>query len=142
MLNDSLKCALTTRNTGDVQFQFDTLLHTYFKISDISQLKVKGLLGFVCHDTIAKTDIVQAADPIVTKEMDVVYHDVHGVLSVNDIQIEKHNFADVVVWNPFNDAVLDTNEYKSMICVEVGNVRHLPLAAGQSYESWQVLTCQ
>lgn len=41
----SLKMTLRITNTGDVPFNFQALLHTYFKIPEISNVSIRGLSG-------------------------------------------------------------------------------------------------
>ncbi|HKI68444.1 MAG TPA: hypothetical protein VKA67_02565, partial [Verrucomicrobiae bacterium] len=70
----------------------------------------------------------------VTKETDRVYPNTTGTVEICDeqlqriVRVEKFNSQSTVVWNPWTTQKLsddfDPAEYKNMICVESGNVKH------------------
>ncbi|KAL1920634.1 uncharacterized protein VTP21DRAFT_1011 [Calcarisporiella thermophila] len=142
---------LNVKNEGSDTFEFNTLLHTYFEVSDISKVKVRGLKNFSFFDKVHAQRGIEKSDSItIAEEVDRVYEKVDNNTIEIDcgdhlMRIEKNNFKDVVVWNPWVDkskqmADFGDEEYKHMICVEVGNVAaYHKLREGESWEGRQTL---
>jgi glucose-6-phosphate 1-epimerase len=148
-LNGShMTSTFTIRNTGSVEFPFQCLLHTYYKIEgnasmNSDQCFVKGLEGYLCDDKVTKEQVYAcSAEPIgITGEVDRVYtppngkdiaHTTIGVGDNTTINMEASGQVDgvsvpvsCVVWNPYIEkaaglADFGNNEYHDMICVEPG----------------------
>jgi glucose-6-phosphate 1-epimerase len=129
----SLRLAVQNRATHPIVFE--EALHSYFAISDITQIAISGLAGTTYID---KTDAArrksQPADPItITAETDRVYLDTPRQCVVEDrgwrrrIVIEKGGAASSVVWNPWTEkaiAMADLGDpaWRGMVCVETGNI--------------------
>lgn len=123
---DSLNTTLVITNDGDVPFEFQTLLHTYFKIDvsqlvfdykiktnfsqDISSAEVTGLEDSTYINKLAdlKED-TQSGAITFAAETDSVYTPVNGprhpvVISESGtprFRIVRDNLDQVVVWNPW-----------------------------------------
>ena len=145
-----LHCSLNVQNTGTKQFEYQTLLHTYFRVADIDQTQIRGLDGRSYRDKVSGTTEVAAIDELVcTGETDRVYIDVKERVSFScdskHIELERNNLDDVVVWNPWtgckNMADFGPEDgYKNMICVEAGAVSQWQsLAPGKSVEHSQII---
>ncbi|TPX31436.1 hypothetical protein SmJEL517_g05239 [Synchytrium microbalum] len=145
---------LVIRNTGSAPFDFTTLLHTYFKVKDISTVGVTGLqqLHYVDKVLSSARAVETRSHVAVSGEVDRVYEGVkndeitiEGV-GFGDVKIVKYNFPDVVVWNPWSEkanamADFGDEEYHNMICVEVGSVSTpVSLAAAGTWEGSQILS--
>ena len=50
--SDSLTTTLVVDNLGAEAFEFETLLHTYFRVPDITKVKIQGLGGSVYRDQV------------------------------------------------------------------------------------------
>jgi glucose-6-phosphate 1-epimerase len=50
--SDSLTTTLVVDNLGDTAFEFETLLHTYFRVPDITKVKIQGLGGAMYRDQV------------------------------------------------------------------------------------------
>jgi glucose-6-phosphate 1-epimerase len=114
---------------------FEEALHTYFAISDISDIAISGLAGATYID---KTDAArrkpQTTDIVtITAETDRVYLDTPGRCVIEDhgwrrrVVIEKDGAASTVVWNPWAEkaaAMADLGDpaWRGMVCVEAGNI--------------------
>lgn len=153
---ESLRTALVITNEGDVPFEFQTLLHTYFKIKDISSVQITGLEDSPYHD---KVDGVkgknQSSDPVAfSGETDRVYTPVKGPshpVIISDggaakFRIVRDNLDDVVVWNPWVDKSAGMGDFepkdgwKNMVCAEAGAVSSWQkLEKGDAFEGAQTI---
>jgi glucose-6-phosphate 1-epimerase len=147
-ITDTLELELIITNAAhDQQFSFESCLHTYYAVGDISGVSITGLKGATYLDKAEnfaqKTD---TADSIrVTSELDRTYLGTSAPIEIHDpklrrkIRIDKENSLSTVVWNPWiakSQQMPDfgNEEYKQMVCVESGNVgkNRTVLAPGRS----------
>lgn len=149
---NTLKTNLSVQNTGTSAFSFTTLLHTYFKVDSIDALRIKGLCGYKYKEFKEDASEDRAAISIAS-EVDRVYANAktpaitleNSVSSKSLVLTKSDNFKDVVVWNPWIEnakkmADFGDEEYRNMVCVEVGAVVDpIILDAGQSWQAHQVL---
>ncbi|KAI9319100.1 galactose mutarotase-like domain-containing protein [Dichotomocladium elegans] len=153
LTENSLKTVLVLKNEDEDTFEFNTLLHTYFNAPNIAAVSVAGLSGVSYIDKVENgAKSAEARDVItIASEVDRVYCDAPDKLQINmggseAVIIEKFGMRDTVVWNPWIDkskAMGDfgDDEYKSMICVEVGSVADwVKLGGGQTWTGGQTLT--
>lgn len=112
-------------------------------------MQVQGLNGCTFNDMVAKSTSVTTTPLSITQEVDRVYPSVsNNTLALKDTMVLiKENFKDVVVWNPWaerakNIADFEDEEYREMICVEVGNVAELVTVEADGHaSSSQTLVC-
>ncbi|KAI8885651.1 hypothetical protein K501DRAFT_293338 [Backusella circina FSU 941] len=153
LTSKSIKTFITVKNEDEDTFEFNTLLHTYFELPDITKVKVQGLSTLEYIDKVqAGAKAVEDRQEItIDSEVDRIYKNVNGliVLDVGNgstIQIEKSNLKDTVVWNPWIEKAkamgdFGDEEYKNMICVEPGSVADwVKLGGGQTWTAGQTLT--
>ncbi|KAK5992916.1 Glucose-6-phosphate 1-epimerase [Cladobotryum mycophilum] len=153
---ESLNTALVVTNEGDEPFECQTLLHTYFKIQDISSVKITGLEDSPYHDKIdGVKDKNQASDPVTfSAETDRVYTPPNGPkhpviiqdASGTRFRVVRDNLDDVVVWNPWTDKSAGMADFqpkdgwKNMVCVEAGSVSGWQkLEKGDTFEGAQTI---
>jgi glucose-6-phosphate 1-epimerase len=131
----SLSLRLAVQNRAKHPIVFEEALHTYFAISDISDIAISGLAGATYID---KTDAarrkLQTAELVtITAETDSVYLDTPGRCVIEDrgwrrrVVVEKDGAASTVVWNPWAEkaaAMADLGDpaWRGMACVEAGNI--------------------
>jgi glucose-6-phosphate 1-epimerase len=131
----TLSLRLTVQNRARHRIVFEEALHTYYAISDISDIAISGLAGTTYID---KTDAArrkaQATDLVtITAETDRVYLDTPAQCAIEDrgwrrrVVIEKDGAASAVVWNPWAEkaaAMADLGDpgWRGMVCVEAGNI--------------------
>jgi glucose-6-phosphate 1-epimerase len=131
----TLSLGLTVQNRARHPIVFEEALHTYFAISDISDIAISGLGGI---NYIDKTDAArrkpQTTDFVtITAETDRVYLSTPGRCVIEDrgwgrrVVIEKDGAASTVVWNPWAEkaaAMADLGDpaWRGMVCVEAGNM--------------------
>jgi glucose-6-phosphate 1-epimerase len=128
----SLRLAVQNRATHPIVFE--EALHSYFAISNVTEIAVSGLAGASYIDKTDAARKVQTADLVtITAETDRVYLDTPGQCVIEDrgwrrrIVIEKDGAASSVVWNPWAEkaaAMVDLGDpaWRGMVCVETGNI--------------------
>ena len=76
-----LSTNLDVKNDNEICVTFSNLLHTYYSIGDYRNIRVKGLEGYRCTDTMKnptrdedKTFLWETSDVVVDGEIDRIYH--------------------------------------------------------------------
>jgi glucose-6-phosphate 1-epimerase len=154
-VSDTLTMELISTNEScDKTIEFENCLHTYFHVSDISQVWITGLYrpfdDFAADAAGARKE---EKDPLhITKETNRVYPDTLSTVGIHDIKfnrtirVRKINAKSTIVWNPWTTQKLpddfDPTEHKHMVCVESGNVKQnkISLAPGKISALKVVLT--
>jgi len=154
LLSRTLKTFLEVHNNGTLPVHFNTLLHTYLSVPDVTQATIHGLQNTTFTDKVTGgTQATETRETVtVTGEVDRVYTDVEDDVRVNlgttdgGYVVEKVGMRDVVVWNPWIEkargmADFGDDEYQLMLCVEVGSVAEwVELSAGDRWTGGQRLT--
>ncbi|KAL6257904.1 hypothetical protein P5V15_011503 [Pogonomyrmex californicus] len=134
-------------------FSFNLLLHTYFKVPDVRRCQITGLHGCTFVDKTRDNQIFQEGRDVVTvcEWTDRIYqntqpeHIITNVVSGRKMRVQKYNFPDTVVWNPWQEKARDIpdfgdDEFPNMICVESGHVSSpVILLPGTAFEASQIL---
>ncbi|KAI7335703.1 galactose mutarotase-like protein [Hortaea werneckii] len=151
---DGLQTMLRIHNKGKESFEFQTLLHTYFKIDDISKVQINGLGSINYIDKVLDASEQTQSDPTIriTGETDRVYKDIkQDTTSVlldgkPRFDVIRDNLEDTVVWNPWIEKANSIGDfepkdgYKNMVCVEAGAVNGWQkLEPGDTFEGGQIL---
>ncbi|XP_015085407.1 putative glucose-6-phosphate 1-epimerase [Solanum pennellii] len=127
----SLTLTSRIRNVNCKPFSFSIAYHTYFSVSDISEVRVEGLETLDYLDNLCNRErFTEQGDALTFEsEVDRVYLSSSDVIAVFDHEkkrtflIKKEGLPDVVVWNPWEKkskviADLGDEEYKHMLCVD------------------------
>ncbi len=129
-VGSELTLELTTRNSDESAFSITQALHTYFKISYISNIHVKGLHNKPYYDALTHIKQVQHGDITVNEEVDRVYQEVKEPIVLIDkqrsITIDNEGSDSVVVWNPWVEkcarmSAMEATSYETMLCIESAN---------------------
>ena len=161
-IGSELKAQLEIRNLEPVEREFSGALHTYFAVSEITQVAVSGFDGCPYADKAPGADPtaqpVQHGDVTFQGEVDRIYYPcaqaavIHDPGFRRDIVVEKSNSNSTVVWNPWVDKSrklpdFGNDEYHTMLCIESthagADVRRVPaggtLTLGQkiTVKLWQ-----
>ncbi|KAH8428509.1 D-hexose-6-phosphate mutarotase [Aspergillus melleus] len=157
LTKEGLETSLQVQNKGSQNFDFQVLLHTYFAVEDISQIRVQGLESKTYVDKTQNASVHTESSPAVaiTQETDRVYQSLDPqvpivVSSAADnkplYSIAREGLNDVVVWNPWIEKAKGMADfgpdeaYKNMICVEAGSVAGWQtLEAGDSWVGGQTI---
>ncbi|KAG5626629.1 hypothetical protein H5410_011847 [Solanum commersonii] len=127
----SLSLISRIRNINGKQFSFSFAYHTYFSVSDISEIRIEGLETLDYLDNLCQKErFTEQGDAITFEsEMDRVYLSSPNRIAVLDHErkrtylIRKEGLPDSVVWNPWEKkakSMVDfgDDEYKQMLCVD------------------------
>ncbi|PJM77690.1 D-hexose-6-phosphate mutarotase [Bifidobacterium felsineum] len=151
---DTLTMTLTVANTGTVPFSYEAALHTYFHVSDVSNVRLAGLGGAHYADATDGFKPCVQSDPEVTFNgtVDRVYEsdstlELHDAGLQRTIRIAKSGSPQTVVWNPgkpYGTFVNDetAGEWRGFICAEAASCREhaVALAPGESHALSQSLS--
>jgi glucose-6-phosphate 1-epimerase len=153
----SLRMELTVRNVDSAAVTFEEALHSYFAVSDVRQVRIRGLEGVPYVDkTAAMARRPGESGPVaIAAETDRVYQGATGTVTVEDpgwrrrIVIGKSGSATTVVWNPWvakAKAMPDfgDDEWTGMLCVETASAMDgaVSLAPGASHVMTATLEVQ
>lgn len=129
-ISKTLKVELITNNRDSKPFKFTQALHTYFNISDISNVYVEGLDNKPYLDAVVNEKHIQKGDVAFNSEVDYVYQEVDKDILLKDknreIKIESEGSSSVVVWNPWIEKAkrmsgMKDETYREFVCIETAN---------------------
>ena len=139
-------------NTGDAPLDFSGALHTYFTVSEYTQVSTSDFSGVTYWDNgtdLADKKVSESSVLQLEGALDRVYFDAPNSLDLKDVaatkRITKEGFTDVVVWNPGAEGAqglrdMGDNEYPNMLCIEAAIVdKPITLAAGESWSGVQAV---
>jgi glucose-6-phosphate 1-epimerase len=143
----TLRLELSVMNRGSNPLRFEEALHTYFRIGDIHQARVRGLDAVTYLDNndgnkskrqdgsvvlTAPTDNAYLPTDVSAEILDPVLH--------RRLRTEKLHSSTTIVWNPWQQgaaalADLGNDEWQQMLCVEAGNILSaaVSLAPGEEH---------
>ncbi len=125
-----LTVALTTRNCDTELVTISAALHSYFAISDISNVSVQGLDKTEYWDALTDDTKIQKGNIYISEEVDRVYQKTASPLILRDtdrtVQVASEGSSSVVIWNPWKDKSMKMTDmqndaYKTMLCIETAN---------------------
>ncbi|XP_013133161.1 PREDICTED: glucose-6-phosphate 1-epimerase [Papilio polytes] len=137
----------------ELTFSCQLLLHTYFKVPDVRRCQITGMHGCMFVDKTREGAVYQETREVVTinEWTDRVYqntmqeHIITNVVSGRKMRIQKYNFPDTVIWNPWAEFAKEIgdfgdDEFPNMVCVEAGRVAApIVLLPGTAFEASQIL---
>ena len=145
---ETLRMELTTENTGKTDFVIGEALHSYFQISDIGAVRVRGLEGCEYWDKVGVSTLKKQAGAIsFSAETDRVYINTGAECVIEDdklrrrIHIAKSGSLATVVWIPWTDKANKMGDmgkpdgWREMVCVESVNAMEnvVKVAAGSKH---------
>uniref|UniRef100_A0A0C9S9E8 glucose-6-phosphate 1-epimerase n=1 Tax=Wollemia nobilis TaxID=56998 RepID=A0A0C9S9E8_9CONI len=142
------------RNTDNKPFTFTFACHTYFSVSDISEVRVEGLETLDYLDNLRERErFTEQGDAITFEsEVDKVYLSTPTKIAILDHEkkrtfvLRKDGLPDAVVWNPWEKkaksmADFGDDEYKHMLCVEAAAIeKPITLKPGEEWKGRQELS--
>ncbi len=133
-IGETLSLKLATTNRARHPFFMGEAFHTYFKISDVDNIRISGLDGAEYADKLFDYwRDKQEGDITFNQEFDRVYVSTNAATTIHDeglkreINIEKSGSQSTVIWTPWQrkaSQIVDMPEgdgWRSMICVETAN---------------------
>ncbi len=131
-IGNELSIALSVTNTDSKAFEISTALHTYFSVSDINTIRIKGLDESRYYDALDNSSYKQKGDIFIQEEVDRVYSDPSDTIALLDgdsmVHLQQEGSNSLVVWNPWIEksgqmADMSADGYRSMVCLETANAR-------------------
>eukprot|EP00250_Pteridium_aquilinum_P013690 c21506_g1_i1 orf=371-1285(-) len=149
--NASLTLTSRIRNTDSKPFSFTFALHSYFSVSDISEVRVEGLETLDYLDNLQnRKRFTEQGDAITFDgEVDRIYLSTPTKIAIIDHEkkrtfaLRKEGLPDAVVWNPWDKKSkmipdLGDEDYKRMVCVEAAAIeRPITLKPGEEWKGRQ-----
>lgn len=135
------------RNVNGKPFSFSFAYHTYFSVSDISEVRIEGLETLDYLDNLCQKERFTEQGNAITfeSEVDRVYLSAPNAIAILDHEkkrtyvIRKEGLPDIVVWNPWEKKSksmgdFGDEEYKQMVCVDgAAIVRPIALKPGEEW---------
>ncbi|XP_024517192.1 putative glucose-6-phosphate 1-epimerase isoform X1 [Selaginella moellendorffii] len=145
---------IRVRNTDTKPFTFTFALHTYFSVSDISEVRIEGLETLDFLDNLQDRErFTEQGDSITFDgEVDRVYVSTPTKIAIVDhekkrtIVVKKEGLPDAVVWNPWDKkakamADFGDDEYLHMVCVEPAVIETpITLKPGEEWKGRQEIS--
>lgn len=134
IIGPSLEVKLTTKNTDKHFFTITQALHTYFNVSDVNNVLIKGLEGKSYIDKLDSFSIKhQEGNISISDEVDRIYQKAPEHVTLIDsgfdrtITISSYGCETAIIWNPWSTSAskiadLDKDSYRNFVCVETANV--------------------
>jgi glucose-6-phosphate 1-epimerase len=141
-----LTLELSVVNRGVLAMRFEEALHTYFRVGDVEQARVRGLEGATYQDNMdGNRSKRQQGELALTAGTDNAYLDTPAAVEVADaalgrqIRTEKKNSTSTVVWNPWREGAaglkdMKPEDWRTMLCVEASNVLGCAVSLGPDEE--------
>lgn len=135
------------RNVNGKPYSFSFAYHTYFSVSDISEVRIEGLETLDYLDNLCRRErFTEQGDAITFEsEVDRIYLSSPNCIAILDHErkrtyvIRKEGLPDMVVWNPWekkSKAMVDLGdeEYKQMLCVDAAAIeKPITLKPGEEW---------
>ncbi|KAB5552657.1 hypothetical protein DKX38_009968 [Salix brachista] len=143
-----LTSRIRNTNADGKPFTFTFAYHTYFSVSDISEVRVEGLETLDYLDNLQnKERSTEQGDALTFEsEVDKIYLGTPTKIAILDHEkkrtfvLRKDGLPDAVVWNPWDKkaktmADFGDDEYKHMLCVEAAVVgKPITLKPGEEWK--------
>lgn len=149
-----LTSRIRNTNSDGKPFSFTFAYHTYFSVSDISEVRVEGLETLDYLDNLQNRQrFTEQGDAITFEsEVDKIYLSTPTKIAILDHEkkrtfvIRKDGLPDAVVWNPWDKkakamADFGDDEYKHMLCIEAATIeKPITLKPGEEWRGRQELS--
>ncbi|KAL2340301.1 hypothetical protein Fmac_008241 [Flemingia macrophylla] len=143
-----LTSRIRNTNSEGKPFSFTFAYHTYFSVSDISEVRVEGLETLDYLDNLRnKERFTEQGDALTFEsEVDKIYLSTPTKIAIIDHEkkrtfvVRKDGLPDAVVWNPWDKkakamADFGDDEYKYMLCVEAAAIeKPITLKPGEEWK--------
>ncbi|MEM9079477.1 MAG: D-hexose-6-phosphate mutarotase [Verrucomicrobiota bacterium] len=137
-LGHTLTLSLETTNLSPQPIPVGGALHTYFAISNTSNIHLTGLQNTPYLDTTTtpESDLTQPEEQLaISSEVDRIYYGTSNPVIITDpawkreINVSKESSLTTVIWNPWTEkaaalADLPDEAYHDFVCIEACNARH------------------
>ncbi|MDB2562502.1 D-hexose-6-phosphate mutarotase [Sulfurimonas sp.] len=127
---NDLTIELTTHNKDKKSFKITQALHSYFKVSHISNVAIEGLDNNPYLDALTGIIRRQDGDITFTQEIDRVYQEVDTNIVLADrtrkLELIHEGSFSSVIWNPWIEkakrmSAMNDEAYQEFVCIETAN---------------------
>lgn len=132
VIGDELRLTLEIVNLDSEVITFDEVLHSYYHVGDINDVRVTGLenLQYVKSDSTVEqrdTEPLLAHPGIGRRYSGVTAATIEDAANDRHITVRSENASDSVVWNPGQEIArgmddFDNDGWNRMLCLENGNI--------------------
>lgn len=146
----NFKQSLAMSNLSQEDAQYSAALHSYFTVSNPSNVSIDGLTGVSYNDKLTGTSSIQQQVVSCVGEIDREYHSSEKMTLVDSqwqrkIDIVSRNCQQWVLWNPGKElantmADIHPQGEQEYICLEAANTRWQRLPAGKTVIISQEIT--
>jgi glucose-6-phosphate 1-epimerase len=149
-----LTLELVCTNTGKTDLRFEEALHTYNRVAEVRNVRLRGLdtVHFL-DNTESNMEKAQCGDVKIASATDNAFLGTQNDVDLIDpelrrhIRLQKANSVTTVVWNPWRDGAarlkdLGDGEWTQFLCVEAGNIlaASVSLVPGEEHKMTAVLS--
>lgn len=130
VISKTLRISMKTKNLDAKEFMITQALHTYFSVSNIQNIQIKGLENKFYFDTLLDDKHKETKSIEVNAEIDRVYIDTDDEVFLHDkersIKLKTEGSSSTIVWNPWIEkssrmTYMSKNAYKEFVCIESAN---------------------
>ena len=127
---DALEMRLVIENIDNKPFELSTALHSYFWVSDVAHVELRGLEEKRYYDALDGQEHKQDEKLNIDQEIDRVYFDAENPLRLIDqertLTLTSKGSKSLVLWNPWiekSNSMKDMIKegYRRMLCLESSN---------------------
>ena len=143
-----LDVTLVSKSRDERTIPYSAALHTYFRVSDITAIRIDGLDQVSYLSKVHNYEqFVDHGSILIGERVDRVYLNTESTCSINDpgfgrkVLVEKSGSRTTVVWNPWarlsaEMPELGADAYRQFVCVEtvIGSQEQMVLPAGKTHE--------
>jgi glucose-6-phosphate 1-epimerase len=133
-ISSTLRLELSVVNRDAKPLRFEEALHTYFRVGQVKDVRVRGLDAVAYLDNMdGNRQKRQDGSTAVSGPIDNAYMDTEATVEIVDptlhrrLLTEKLHSCSTVVWNPWQEGAaglpdFGNDEWQRMLCVEASNV--------------------
>ncbi len=130
IIGEKLEVELTTKNLDSKEMLITEALHTYFRVSDIADVEIRGLESCTFIDTLEDRRSSEDKSIKIDAECDRVYLNVNEKITLHDknreVELTSQGASSAIVWNPWIEkgsrmSGMRADAYKEFVCIESAN---------------------
>jgi glucose-6-phosphate 1-epimerase len=153
LMGDQLAITLMVENLGESPFSFTAALHTYLRVSDVSDVTISGLRG-ARYRVPGSVDLIDDTEDCVRvgDYLERIYVEAPSRIVLRDgghsVLLAAEGFPDAVLWNPGAEGAAKVRDIepggdRRFVCIEAAVVQNpVSLAPRRRWMGSQTLTAR
>lgn len=145
-LAEQFSMSLITTNLGNENKEVSAALHSYFSVSNIRDVQIKGLERTPCSCKLSSTTLQATGESLSLSEpIDSIFHLDDAQIELKDqqksLKLANNGSTATVVWNPGDivKADLPKDAYLDFVCIESAIYPAKQLKPGHSFTLSQII---